>query len=261
MLTIQRAHTHTDRHLCFFSVRAIFWIGPSVKPPRIDATSSRTYHHAVAMVLTRASRSFSHHCRSTVKTENTSNHTHGCPSLVLSDITLNSPTGSLALPCLGPTMRTDHCALWRPNPSPCKCTNIWTQVYPNADRTIASQRLELNDLVVSRSPRDSVCHRKTYARFSETSWPAYYFPVAQARACALPRCCVDCSAAILHFYECTYSGARTRVPTPRDFANVFAFYASFLTFSNQSMIFFLSPWSSMETMLNDISQWQDNESE
>ena len=240
MLTIQRTYTHTDRHLCFFSIRAIFRIGPSVKPPRIDATSCRAYHHAVAMVLTRASHNFSHRYRPTVKTENTSIHTHGCPSLVLSDITLDSPTESPVLLCLGPTMRTDHCALWRPNPGPCKRTNIWTQVYPNDDRT--NERVsELNDLVVSRSSRDSVCHRKTYARFSGTSWPAYYFPVAQARACAPPRCCVDCSAAILRFYECTYSGARTRVPTPREFAKVFAFYASFsILFSNPPMIVFFS---------------------
>lgn len=120
--------------------------------------------------------SFQSLLRWTVKIENTIMHSHGCPSLVLSDITLDSPTDLLTV------FQADN-AHW----------SLRTSTYEFCSQNINMSNLfryQVNNYEFEIQVKRPVHIRckilyamKRRARFREMKSPAYYFSVAQARAC------------------------------------------------------------------------------
>lgn len=109
--------------------------------------------------------------------------------------TLHSTLPLIRSLCFGSTMRTDHCAPWR--------LNSLVQIY-KCQVNLSGYRSNNYELEIRvkrpvHDRREILYAIERRVRFFETKSLAYYFSVAQARACALPQCCVDCSTTILYF--------------------------------------------------------------
>lgn len=152
-------------------------------------------------------------------------HSHGYPSLVLSDITLDSPTDSL-------TVFRSNNAHW-----PLRTlTSEFCRQNINMSNLSGHRSNNYESEIRVKQPVRARCKilyaMERRARFSEMKSPAYYFSVAQARACVLWQCCVDCSTTILFFMR-----SQEYVPMLWLYKGVFI-YLAFLSFDKYTYLYF-----------------------